>query len=382
MVGVRDLCVLGATGSVGGAALSLVREHPDRYRVRALAAQGDVAGMAELCREFAPAVAVLADEEKAEVLHKALVGEGVAVMGGAAAVAAAAARPDCCTVLAAISGADGVAPTLSAAVAGKRILLANKEALIVAGDFLWQALAESGGDLLPVDSEHCALFELLGEGRDFERLWLTASGGAVRRTPLAALERVSPQEALNHPNWSMGEKITVDSATLMNKVLEVMEAVSLFSVAPERVGVVMHPQSVVHAFVEYSDGSLQAALSLPDMRLPIARMLAWPDRLPGVCQRPDWGTLSAMTFALPDEERYPCLPLAYRALRLGGGAPAALSAANEVAVRRFLAGEIRFTDIARINAAALDGAPSFEAATMESVWRIDTLARQKAALFA
>lgn len=375
----RRLCLLGATGSVGSAALAVVREHPEHFSVGTLVANVEAEKMAELAREFSPALVVLADEKRAEKLSALLAGDGIHVDGGAAAVLAAAASPSCCTVVAAIAGAGGVESALAAATAGKRLLLANKEALIVAGELLLSAINDGGGELLPVDSEHCALFELLAGGEEFKKLWLTASGGAVRDLPLSQLESVTPDEALRHPNWSMGRKITVDSATMMNKVLEIMEAAVLFRTRAESIGVVMHPQSVCHAMVEYSDGALVAAFSLPDMRLPLARMMSWPARLPSLLPPPDWDALSRASFAPPDVARYPCLPLAARALGVGGGAPAALSAANEVAVERFLAGEIKFTDIARINAAVLDALPDSAAADMEALRHVDQQARQLAA---
>lgn len=377
----RGLCILGATGSIGAAALAICADHPERYRARVLVGGGNVQRMEALCRAHRPLLAVLAEEARAEELRLRLAGEGVEVAGGRAAVLAAAADDACDTVVAAFAGASGVEPALAAACAGKRLLLANKEALIVAGALLPAAAAESGGELLPVDSEHCALFELLQADANYKTLWLTASGGSVRDVPLEALARVTPEEALAHPNWSMGRKITVDSATMMNKALEVMEAAVLFDAPAERIGVVLHPQSICHGLVEYADGALTANWSLPDMRLALARMLEWPQRLAGAVAPLPWQALSQASFALPDAARYPCLQLAYDALALGGVAPAALSAANEVAVARFLAGEIKFTDIARINSGVLDSlhGHSTAASSLEEVWDMDATARRLAA---
>ncbi len=350
----RGVCVLGATGSVGGAALDVVRSRPDAFSVTALAAGGDDEALEKLCREFKPRRAVLADTVAAKRLRLALRGEGVAVRGGGKAVEEEAAAEDCGTVVAAIAGASGAAPVLAAARAGKRVLLANKEALVFCGAMIMRAARESGGAILPIDSEHWGLFELLAGGGDYAKLWLTASGGGARDVPLSQLDAVTPEMALAHPNWTMGAKITVDSATMMNKALEIIEASVLFGAAAERIGVVLHRQSLAHALVEFADGSVKMHISAADMRLPVGRMLFWPEFLPGAGRTPDWRQFSAMEFAEPDAQRYPCLALAYRALSAGGAAPAVLSAANESAVARFLGGGIRFTDIARINAEVLE----------------------------
>ena len=362
----RKIALLGATGSVGRAVLSVVRAHPRHFQICALAANRSADEMHKLCAEFRPSFAAMSHPESAAELENALKKSApeIKVGGGADAVVAAAESAECCTVAAAIAGAEGMRPLLAAARAGKRILLANKEALILAGDIL-NAEAQSGGALiLPVDSEHCALFELLNERPDAElktrsRLWLTASGGALRDFPLEKLPQAAPADALRHPTWQMGAKITVDCATMMNKGLEVMEAAVLFRRKAADIGVIVHPQSVAHALVEFGDGTLAASLSAPDMRIPLARMLAWPGRvsLPDL-PRPTWASLSAMTFSEPDPRRYPCLGLAYAALESGGATPAALSAANEIAVARFLRGDSSFGDIARMNEKALARAES------------------------
>lgn len=379
-----NVCVLGATGSVGGAALEVIGRYAPRFRAACLVGGGNAVAMAALCRRYRPDLAVLADEGGARELAVELAGEGIEVAGGEEAVLAAAADAGCGVVVAAIAGARGVRPVLAAAAAGKRILLANKEALIVAGELLMGAVADGGGELLPIDSEHCALFELLAGDADYQKLWLTASGGSVRELPMEELARVTPAMALAHPNWSMGPKITVDSATMMNKALEILEAAVLFGAPADKIGVVLHPQSVCHALVAYADGALHAGWSVPDMRLPIARMLAHPERLAEVTPALDWQALSEATFAPPCEGRYPCLGLAYRVLELGGGAPAALSAANEVAVARFLAGEIAFGDIARINCGMVDylcggGSGGGEVGGLDDIWALDAEARRLAA---
>ena len=360
----RNISLLGATGSVGRAVLEVVRAHPDRLRIRALAAGGRCDEMAKICAEFRPDLAVMRSADSAGRLRKALAESSpqTEVLHGEDGLAAAATFSGSCTVAAAIAGAGGLSSLLAAARAGKRILLANKEALILAGEALAAAADAGGGLVLPIDSEHCALFELLhsrpeAAGPDGTKLWLTASGGALRDLPLEKLAEATPAQTLRHPTWRMGAKITVDCATMMNKGLEVMEAAALFRRGPEDIGVVLHPQSVAHALVEFSDGTLSASLSAPDMRIPVARMLAWPRRisLPEIA-RPDWRALSAMTFAEPDPRRYPCLGLAYAALSAGGAVPAALSAANEVAVARFLSGGSKFSDIARVNEKTLNRA--------------------------
>lgn len=398
----QNICILGASGSVGQAALSVIQQHPQHYTARILVANSNWRVMAEQCRTHRPAVAVMADDSAAKQLAAALAGENITIDGGAAAVRAAAASASCTTVIAAIAGASGVESLLAAAKSGKRILLANKEALITAGALLPSAFTAEASDtapagttpagttpatntparpqILPIDSEHCALFELLQNDRNYKTLWLTASGGSVRDVPLQQLPQVTPAMALAHPNWSMGKKITVDSATMMNKVLEIMEAAVLFEAPPSAIKVVIHPQSTCHALVEYPDGALQANFSQPDMRLPIARMLAYPARLPQVVPPLSWQALSTASFFLPDEARYPCLPLAYQALALGGAAPAALSAANEVAVARFLSGDIQFTDIARINSEILNHlhAENTPATTLEDIRTTTKKAQQKA----
>ena len=383
MAGIKKLCVLGATGSVGGATLAVVRHRRAHFAVTTLVADTDAAAMRKLCQEFCPAWAVMRDEMAAEELSQMLRADGssTAVKGGASAVRDAP-LGDCCTVVAAISGAEGLSPTLAAVQAGRRVLLANKESLALAGGLLMAAARDSGATILPIDSEHAALFQLLGgsPAGEGDKLWLTASGGAFLSLPMAQLAEVTPTQALAHPTWSMGAKITVDSATMMNKALEVIEATMLFAAAADSIGVVIHPQSIVHAMVEKSDGTLTAQLSMPDMRLPIAQMLAWPaEEALMTLPRPSWADLSGLTFAEPEAERYPCLQLARDALAAGGAAPGVLSAANEAAVARFLRGDIKFTDIARINYAALAKHADCAADSLEDLLAADRRARQWAA---
>ncbi|MGI9298383.1 MAG: 1-deoxy-D-xylulose-5-phosphate reductoisomerase [Gammaproteobacteria bacterium] len=371
----RRLCVLGATGSVGGAALDVARMRGDSAEV--LVAEKNASAMEKLCLEFRPRKAVMRDSRAAETLRSALAAEGITVDGGDEAVRLAA--EGCCTVVAGIAGAGGLPPVLEAARRGKRILLANKESLVFAGELLMRVARENGAEILPIDSEHAALFDLLAARRGYAKLWLTASGGALRDMPENRLAAATPEQTLAHPTWKMGRKITVDSATMMNKALEIIEASALFAAAPENIGVVVHPQSIVHAFVEEADGALVAQMAAPDMRKPIARMLAWPDDSSFRAPRPDWDALSSLSFWEPSLSRYPCLSLARDALAAGGAAPAALSAANETAVERFLAGDIKFTDIARINARALEKCAPRPAATLADLRAADEYARVCAA---
>jgi len=351
----KRITVLGSTGSVGEQTLEVVGTFPERYRVVALAAGSNAEKLAEQVRRHRPERVSLADPEAASALGEALrdveveIGVGEA---GLAAVAESAAD----LVVAAIVGAAGLPPTLAALRAGRDVALANKEALVMAGALVLREARASGARLLPVDSEHSAIFQALG-GEPMEsvsRLILTASGGPFRTWSDDRIARASVEEALDHPNWEMGPKITIDSATLMNKGLEVIEARWLFDVPPERVDIVVHPQSIVHSLVEFSDSSVIAQLGLPDMRVPIAVALAHPERLELDLPRLDLATVAQLTFEAPDSKRFPCLDLAYRALAGDEAAPAVLNAANEVAVEAFLAGELPFTGIASTNAAVLE----------------------------
>jgi 1-deoxy-D-xylulose-5-phosphate reductoisomerase len=359
---VIGLTILGATGSVGVSTLDVVARNPDRFAVRALTGCRNWELLLEQCRRFRPAVAVLVDQAAADALAAAVAREGlpVEVQAGAGALELAAQREDVTFVMAAIVGAAGLVPTLAAARAGKRVLLANKEAVVMAGSLLTSALAASGGTLVPIDSEHNALFQCLPPGGSADpdgagvvRLVLTASGGPFLDTPLEEFDAVTPEAACRHPNWDMGRKISVDSATMMNKGLEIIEACRLFDVGPERVRVVIHPESIIHSLVEYRDGSVLAQLGNPDMRTPIAHALAWPGRIESGVAPLDLAALGSLSFRPADLDRFPCLALAMAAAEAGGGAPIVLNAANESAVGAFLDGKIKFTAIPAVIASVL-----------------------------
>jgi 1-deoxy-D-xylulose-5-phosphate reductoisomerase len=351
------VAILGSTGSIGLSTLDVVRRHPDRFRVVALAARSNGARLLEQCLEFRPFVAALAESAAADGLRQELARHECAtrVLAGEAGLEAAASLPEAAQVMAAIVGAAGLKPTLAAAAAGKRVLLANKESLVCAGRLLMEAVRRSGAELVPIDSEHNAVFQCLPQpavagtrAAGVRRIVLTASGGPLRGCSPEALEAVTPEQAVAHPNWSMGRKISVDSATLMNKGLELIEACWLFGVGPSVVDVVVHPQSVIHSMVEYTDGSVLAQLGNPDMRTPIAHAMGWPDRIESGVKSLDLVEVGRLDFEAPDLERFPCLRLAREAAEAGGTAPAVLNAANEVAVAAFLEGRLNFTGIAGV----------------------------------
>jgi 1-deoxy-D-xylulose-5-phosphate reductoisomerase len=342
----RTLTLLGATGSVGTSTLDLVRRNRDAFRVIALTANCQAAELAALAREFGAELAVVADETCLPALRDALSGSGIAAAGGAAALVEAAARGADITV-AAIVGCAGLAPTMAAIESGKSVALANKEALVSAGDVMTAAVARSGATLLPVDSEHNAIFQCLA-GNDpahVSMITLTASGGPFREWEIERLHRATPAEAVKHPNWSMGAKISVDSATMMNKGLEFIEAYHLFPVGVDKLRILVHPQSIVHSMVEYRDGSTLAQLGPSDMRVPIASALAWPARMDTPCAPLDLAAIGELTFRRPDEARFPATRVARDAVIAGGAAPAVLNAVNEIAVAAFLSGQIAFTRI-------------------------------------
>jgi 1-deoxy-D-xylulose-5-phosphate reductoisomerase len=382
----RGLVLLGATGSIGANTLDVVSRHPDRYRVEALTAHTSVERLLELCRQYRARRAVLAGCAEDAALRARFAEAGCELLFGPRALEQVASDPACDAVMAAIVGAAGLSATLAAARAGKRLLLANKEALVMSGPLFMRAAREAGAVLLPIDSEHNAVFQCLPQDdgraalRGVRRVVLTASGGPFRATPLERLARVTPQEACAHPNWVMGRKISVDSATMMNKGLEVIEAHWLFGLDAERIEVVIHAQSIVHSLVEYVDGSVLAQLSNPDMRVPIAHALGFPDRVESGARRLDLGAIGSLSFERPNHERFPCLPLAYLALRAGGTAPALLNAANEVAVEAFLAGRVRFTAIAEIIDETLQRLPGGPAQDLQAVIDADARARAAAAL--
>ncbi len=385
----RLITVLGATGSIGCSTLDVVRRHPDRYRVFALSAARNVSLMLEQILEFAPRYAVMSEASAAaELLQRLPAGCVTEVLAGADALAMIAEHPDTDMVMAAIVGAAGLLPTLAAAKAGKRVLLANKESLVMAGPLFMQAVRDGGAILLPIDSEHNAIFQALPAdySSDFrrhgiEKLLLTASGGPFRSWSAEQLRLVTPAQAVAHPNWSMGQKISVDSATLMNKGLELIEACFLFNCHPDQVQVVVHPQSVIHSMVQYCDGSVLAQLGQPDMRTPIAYGMAWPERIDAGVKPLDLFSIARLDFQAPDENTFPCLRLAREAFSHGGTMPAVLNAANEVAVDAFLREQIRFTDIPLLIDAVMQQHSVQPVSALEPVLAADAWGREQALLW-
>lgn len=352
----KHLAILGSTGSIGVSTLEIVAAHPDRYRVVTLTAGSNLARLEEQVRRFRPLRVAVIDADGAQRLRESLGPDAPEIVAGVEGLITCATHPEADMVVSAIVGAAGLVPTMAAIEAGKDVALANKETLVTAGPLVMEAVARRGVHLYPVDSEHSAIFQSL-EGHhkdDVRRLILTASGGPFRDRALADLEQVTPADALAHPNWSMGRKISIDSATMMNKGLEVIEARWLFDLPAERIAVHIHPQSIVHSMVEYVDGSVIAQLGIPDMKTPIAYALSYPERLPLDLPPLDLCSLGSLTFAEPDHDRFTCLALAYDVLRSGGTSPAVLNAANEVAVEAFLGGEIPFLQIPAVIRAALD----------------------------
>jgi 1-deoxy-D-xylulose-5-phosphate reductoisomerase len=383
---VRGVALLGATGSIGDSTLAVLALHPERYRLQVAAARRNVARMLDICRQFRPPIAVLTDAEAATELAAALGDGPTRVLAGADALAEVVRGRDVDVVVAGIVGAAGLQSSLAAAEAGKTLLLANKEALVMAGPLFMAAVRRGAATLIPIDSETNAMFQCLPGYRcgdaaaehGVRRLLLTASGGPFLRTPRADLERVTPDEACAHPRWVMGRKISVDSATLMNKGLEVIESAWLFDLPGEAIEVVVHPQSVVHSLVEYCDGSVLAQLASPDMRVPIAHALAWPQRHGSGARALDLFDVARLDFEPPDRARFPCLDLAYQALAAGGTAGAVLNAANEVAVQAFLDGRLGFTGIAAVVAATLDALPATPADSLDAILAADGAARRVA----
>ncbi|MDX1420714.1 MAG: 1-deoxy-D-xylulose-5-phosphate reductoisomerase [Rubricoccaceae bacterium] len=375
--GPRRLVVLGSTGSIGTQTLEIAALFPERLTVQALAAGSNWEALAAQARRFRPAAVCIADEAARAPLAEALAGTATRVLCGREGLCEVAAHEAADVVVAAIVGAAGLRPTLAAVEAGKTVALANKETLVVAGALVRARAAARGATLLPVDSEHSAIFQcLVGEDpADVEGLVLTASGGPFLRRPAEAFDAITPAEALAHPNWSMGAKVTIDSATLANKGLEVIEARWLFDLPPERIEVLVHPQSIVHSLVAFRDGSAKAQLGVPDMRVPIQYALTYPERWPAPHPRLDWRTLGTLDFEPPDLGRFPALGLAFEALRRGGTAPAVLNAANEAAVARFLEGRIPFPAIPRLIEAALDAADAAPADDLDALAAADAAAR-------
>jgi 1-deoxy-D-xylulose-5-phosphate reductoisomerase len=381
-VSIRRVSILGSTGSVGRNTVSLVEAEPDRYAVQALTAHRNVELLAEQARRLGAKLAVVADPSRYRALKDALSGSGVEAAAGPGALVEAAMQP-ADWVMAAIVGAAGLASTLAAVRRGAMVALANKETLVCAGAMVTAEVKRCGARLLPADSEHNAIFQVFDDNRRhaIERIILTASGGPFRERTLAEMERMTPEQAVAHPNWRMGAKISVDSATMMNKGLEVIEAHYLFDLPGERIEVVVHPQSVVHGMVCYSDGSVLAQLGSPDMRTPIASTLGWPDRIPAPSPRLDFAALARLTFEPPDPVRFPALRIARAALADGGTAPTVLNAANEVAVAAFLERRIGFLEIARAVERTLDALPARPLASIEDVVATDLEAREVAGGF-
>lgn len=377
----RKLAVLGSTGSIGVTTLSIVERFPEQFQVVALAAGRNVAKLAEQVRRFQPDLVSLATEDDARALKDQVPHFGGTILYGSEGLLATATHPEADMLMAALVGAVGLPPTLAGVRAGKSIALANKEALVIAGELMTREAKQYGVSLLPVDSEHNAIFQALhGHPRErVKRILLTASGGPFRQRPTAELAGVSVEEALQHPTWKMGNKITIDSATLMNKGLEVIEARWLFDLPPEQVSVIVHPQSIVHSMVEYVDGSVLAQLGIPDMAVPISYILAYPDRLP-LEHLPDLDltAVAQLEFFAPDFDKFPCLGLAYTALRQGGTCPAVLNAANEVTVEHFLNGQLRFPDIAALNERVLDAHEPYPVTDLDSLLEADSWARAQA----
>lgn len=383
---VRRVAILGSTGSIGINTLDVIRAHPERFKVVALTANKQVDRLAQQCIEFNPTIAVVGDADGASLLSKILQEKKIAtqVLCGAASLVSAVTQSDCDTVMAAIVGAAGLVPTLAAAKSGKRVLLANKEALVMSGDLFMQAMQSGGGELLPIDSEHNAIFQCLPQQftkapHDYlgvEELWLTASGGPFRDTPMSELSSITPDQACAHPNWVMGRKISVDSATMMNKGLEVIEAFWLFGLPLEKIKVLIHPQSVVHSMVRYRDGSVIAQMGQPDMRTPIAYGLAWPERIHAGVSPLNLTQLTALSFTEPDLTRFPCLALAFSAAKTGGTAPTILNAANEIAVAAFLGASLPYLRIPEVVEQTLNHMSSVPASSLELILDVDARARQ------
>lgn len=383
----KGLCILGATGSIGINTLDVVMRHPDKYRVVALSANSQVERLYDLCLKHQPEYAVMAEPAAAEQLERKLRAEGstVKVMSGNEGLETIASLPQVDAVMAAIVGAAGLQPSLAAARAGKKILLANKEALVMSGQLFIDEVKKNNAVLLPIDSEHNAIFQCMPENYSQDlsqsgvtKILLTGSGGPFRTKALSELHSVTPDQACAHPNWSMGRKISVDSATMMNKGLEIIEACWLFNTTPDSIQVVVHPQSVIHSMVEYTDGSVLAQLGQPDMRTPIAHAMAWPERIESGVEKLDLFAIARLEFEKPDYTRFPCLRLAEEAIRTGGTAPAILNAANEIAVASFLDNKLKFTDIPYVVEQTMEKLTSHSADTLEEILNADKEARDEA----
>ena len=381
----KGLCILGATGSIGVSTLDVVARHADQYRVIALTANTNIDALYEQCLAHHPEYAVVVSEDKVEAFKEKIASSSVSdikVLAGADALSQVATLDNVDSVMAAIVGAAGLLPSLAAAKVGKTVLLANKEALVMSGDIFMQAVSQSGAHLLPIDSEHNAIFQCMPGGyeagakaKQARRILLTASGGPFRESPIEDLHDVTPEQAVAHPKWDMGRKISVDSATMMNKGLELIEACLLFNMSPDDIQVVIHKQSIIHSMVDYVDGSVLAQMGNPDMRIPIAHAMAWPDRFDSGVEPLNIFDVKQMDFEEPNLERFPCLRLAYEAINAGGIMPTVLNAANEIAVDAFLNEQVRFTDIAVIIERTMSGFTADPADTLEMVLQADQQAR-------
>ena len=385
----KGICILGATGSIGVSTLDVVARHPDQYRVIALTANANIDALYEQCLAHHPEYAVVVMESKVEEFKARIAASPVAdikVLSGSDALTRVATLENVDAVMAAIVGAAGLLPTLAAAKAGKTVLLANKEALVMSGQIFMQAVSQSGAVLLPIDSEHNAIFQCMPAGyttghkaKQARRILLTASGGPFRKTPIETLPDVTPDQAVAHPKWDMGRKISVDSATMMNKGLELIEACLLFNMQPDDIQVVIHPQSIIHSMVDYVDGSVLAQMGNPDMRTPIAHAMAWPERFDSGVAPLNIFDVAHMDFEQPDLKRFPCLRLAYEAIKAGGIMPTVLNAANEIAVEAFLNEQVKFTDIAVIIERSMAQFRPDNADTLDLVLEADSQARKVAA---
>jgi 1-deoxy-D-xylulose-5-phosphate reductoisomerase len=381
----KGICILGATGSIGVSTLDVIARHSSQYKVIALTANTNIDTLYEQCLEHHPEVVVVVDEQKARIFEEKIKNSAIAdikVLSGAKSLEHVATLDNVDSVMAAIVGAAGLLPSLAAAKVGKTILLANKEALVMSGSIFMQAITESGAQLLPIDSEHNAIFQCMPAGyktgmqaKQARRILLTASGGPFRETPVDQLVNVTPDQAVAHPNWDMGRKISVDSATMMNKGLEMIEACILFDMAPSQIQVVIHPQSVIHSMVDYVDGTVLAQMGNPDMRIPIAYSMAWPDRFDSGVEPLNIFDVARMDFQEPNLERFPCLRLAYEAIAAGGIMPTVLNAANEIAVDAFLNEQVRFTDIPVIIERCMKKFEAKSADTLEIILDADQKAR-------
>lgn len=377
---IKHISILGSTGSIGQSTLAVVEKYPERFKVAGLAAGNNLDLLEQQVRKFRPSLVSVISSVSAEKLKQRCADMKVTILSGVPGMVQVAAMDEAELTVSAIVGTAGLVPTMAAVRAGKTIALANKEVLVTAGELVMAECKSRGVKLLPVDSEHSAIFQCLqaGANQDIRKLIVTASGGPFRTFSKKDLEQVTLAQALKHPNWSMGKKITIDSATLMNKGLEVIEARWLFDVRPEQIKALVHPQSIIHSMVEYKDGAVMAQLGMPDMKGPIAYALSYPERLADVSPALELASIGTLTFEEPDLERFPCLAYAYDALRAGGSMPAALSAANEVAVKYFLEEKIRYTDIARVIRSVMDAHTPFAIATVEDALKADLWARKEA----